>query len=95
MVLAADVRVGPLPQYESMRGSDFVDVTFEVLPRRLVQFLVLIAIASMSLTGWWKPVEWYINDKAVGYTEVLSDIATSIDEDDTNVGTSNTGENHE
>lgn len=74
-----------------MRGSDFVDVTIEVLPRRLLQLVILIAVAAMSITGWWTPVQWYINDKAAGYTEVLSDMVTSVIDDVATTDTSTTG----
>lgn len=63
-----------------MRGSDVVDVLLEVLPRRWVRVILLALVAVIGLTGWYRPMLWYVADKAAGMEEywmpVLQDTMT-------------------
>lgn len=56
-----------------MRGSDGVDVAVEVLPRRWVRAILVVLILAALVFDWHAPFTWYIQDKAEGLTEIVSD----------------------
>ena len=54
-----------------MRGSDYVDIAGEVLPRGFVKFVVTVGFAAMYVTGNFAPFIWYVQDKAEGITQLI------------------------
>ncbi|MGC4174271.1 hypothetical protein [Demequina sp.] len=54
-----------------VRISDWINIAFDVSPRRVVLAFLLVVFGWMTLTGNWAPVEWYVRDQAAGYTEQL------------------------
>lgn len=54
-----------------MRGSDAVDVGFDIAPRSWVRAVLLALVVVMTATGWYEPMLWYVRDKAAAMTETL------------------------
>lgn len=65
-----------------MRGSDFVDLVLDLLPRRWAQLGFAALLVTMALTHSYGPVVWYVLDKAQGITEqmlpAVQDMVASI-----------------
>lgn len=61
-----------------MRGSDFVDLLLDLLPRQWVRLGLLSLCVVMALTHWYEPVTWYLLDKAAGVSEQITPIVVDM-----------------
>lgn len=61
-----------------MRGSDVVDLLAELLPRWLVRLILAGVLAVGALFGSTAVIEWYIADKAAGYTEYWTPVFEEV-----------------